>query len=144
MQCNICVIPNSTGHARVEQTEMEACKVDNSLSLAIWKGNSGNGLELVTKQNGSPSLERYKLVNLVRTRRSKCIKNNGKTTILLACTKDVSAKESIHNSNIENCNCIILAIACDMVKDCKVIGISFRESNHEVVSLVVRILKNED
>lgn len=58
--------------------------------------------------------------------------------------KDILAKKLIHGSNIKNCNRLILAKVREVVLECKVMGISHRKSEDEIISLVIRILQNED
>lgn len=118
--------------------------MDKSLSLDIWKDNIGNSVNLVTERNRSPSLERSKLVKPVYTISAKYIKNNGKRQPFTDSAKDVLVEEMIHELNIENCICIILAKTHNVVQDCKGMTISFRESEDEVVSSIVGILQNKD
>lgn len=51
---------------------------------------------------------------------------------------------SIHDSNIENQNRIILAQVKDVVENCHILGISFRENDEDVVELAIKIINKED
>lgn len=84
---------------------------------------------------GSPQLDKKKLGKFI-TRRFEHIKNNSKNLPLTDLNKSIPKEESIHDLDIQNCNRIFLEKYRRVAQDCKDLGILFRESEGEIVSLV--------
>lgn len=118
--------------------------MENMLALAIWIGNNDDSHRPSTKLIGSSQSVNKKLVNPSHTRRSERIKNYAKSQIYSGSSKTPQEGESIHDSNIDNCNHLFFGKAVNVVQICKGVGVSFQEPEDEVVSSIVRILRNEN
>lgn len=122
----------------------EAMVMDRSQPIFAQTGKEVFDLFWCLDQAATPSLDKKKLGKPPQTRWSECINKMTKTDSLISIANGVSSEDSIHDLDITNCNSTILEKARGIVQYCKDLLISFRQSEHEVVSSVVWILQNSN